>query len=218
LPEPTLARLPIYQRVASEWARRGESRIDSVNLGELAGATPTTVRRDLSYLGPLGTRGSGYDVAVLAAKIDEVLGQQLHFDVVVIGVGNLGRALVNSSNFLAHGAHIVGLYDVDPDLVGTPIGGHVVQSFASYDARAAVGIVCVPPDAAQAVADVLIAHDVPALLNFAPQVLNVPLGTVVRYVDFSIELQILLYHLKNGSGALGGGLLRSLPPVGLLAP
>ena len=76
--------------------------------------------------------------------------------------------------------------------------------------RATVAVICVPPEAAQEVADRLVAADVHALLNFAPQVLNVPLGTAVHYVDFSIELQILMYHLNNGTGPLGGGLLHSL--------
>jgi redox-sensing transcriptional repressor len=218
LPEPTLHRLPIYQRIAGEWAKRGERQIDSTNLGDLAGASSTTVRRDLSYLGPLGTRGAGYDPNVLFQKISEVLGSQLHYDVVVIGMGNLGRALVNSTSFLVHGAKIVGIYDCDPQVVGTRVGEHTVHAIEDGLESAAVGVICVPPEQAQIVAERLVASKVSAILNFAPQVLNVPLGTVVRYVDFSIELQIVMYHLTNGTGPLGGGILHTLgitPPVAL---
>src|ERR1035437_5517908 len=210
LSEPTISRLPVYQRIVEGWQRRGETSIDSRQISELAGVTATTVRRDLAGLGSLGTRGSGYEVDVLVERIGQALGHDRSYKVVVVGLGNLGRALVNSSNFLIRGANLAALYDSDPDIVGTELAGHVVRSIDDEMVSATVGVICVPPEAAQAVADQLVAADVHALLNFAPQVLNVPLGTAVHYVDFSIELQILMYHLNNGTGPLGGGLLHSL--------
>ena len=210
LSEPTIARLPVYRRIAEGWALRGLSRIDSRQIGELAGVTATTVRRDLAGLGSFGTRGAGYDVAVLSERIAEALGHDRQYDVVVVGIGNLGRALVNSSNFLIRGARLAALYDVDPEVVGTRVAGHLVQPLADPIAPATVGVICVPPQSAQEVADRLVGADIHALLNFAPQVLTVPIGTAVHYVDFSIELQILMYHLNNGTGPLGGGLLHSL--------
>jgi redox-sensing transcriptional repressor len=210
LSEPTISRLPVYQRIVEGWQQRGETSIDSRQISELAGVTATTVRRDLAGLGSLGTRGSGYEVDVLVARIGEALGHDRSYEVVVVGLGNLGRALVNSSNFLIRGAHLAALYDRDPSIVGQAIAGHVVRSIDEEMVPATVGVICVPPEAAQAVADKLVEADVHALLNFAPQVLTVPLGTAVHYVDFSIELQILMYHLNNGTGPLGGGLLHSL--------
>jgi redox-sensing transcriptional repressor len=210
LSEPTIARLPVYQRIAESWARRGLNRIDSQQIGELAGVTATTVRRDLAGLGSFGTRGAGYDVKVLGERIGEALGHDREYDVVVVGIGNLGRALVNSSNFLIRGARLAAIYDIDPEVVGTRVAGHVVQSISEPIATATVGVICVPASAAQSVADRLVGADVHALLNFSPQVVTVPIGTAVHYVDFSIELQILMYHLNNGTGPLGGGLLHSL--------
>jgi redox-sensing transcriptional repressor len=210
LSEPTIARLPVYQRIAEGWLARGETRIDSQQIGQLAGVTATTVRRDLAGLGTLGTRGTGYDVAVLNERIGEALGHDREYDVVVVGLGNLGRALVNSSNFLIRGARLAALYDVDPHVVGTEVAGHVVRHLDELRGPATVGVLCVPASAAQDVADRLVAANVHALLNFSPQVLRVPLGTAVHYVDFSIELQILMYHLNNGTGPLGGGVLHSL--------
>jgi len=210
LSEPTIARLPVYQRIAEGWMRRGQSRIDSQQIGELAGVTATTVRRDLAGLGSIGTRGSGYDVKVLNDRIAEALGHDREYDVVVVGIGNLGRALVNSSNFLIRGARLAALYDIDPAVVGTTVAGHVVQPLDELTESATVAVICVPASAAQAVTDRLVGADIHALLNFSPQVLTVPLGTAVHYVDFSIELQILMYHLNNGTGPLGGGLLHSL--------
>lgn len=210
LSEPTIARLPVYQRIAENWLARGLSRIDSKQIGELAGVTATTVRRDLAGLGSLGTRGSGYTISVLIERIGEALGHDNRYDVVVVGIGNLGRALVNSDNFLVRGAQLAALYDSDPAIIGTEVAGLIVKSIDEPIVHATVGVLCVPAKAAQSVADRLVEADIHALLNFAPQVITVPLGTAVHYVDFSIELQILMYHLNNGTGPLGGGVLHSL--------
>jgi len=210
LSEPTISRLPVYQRIAEGWLVRGQNRIDSRQIADLAGVTATTVRRDLAGLGTLGTRGAGYDVGVLKDRIGEALGHDRKYDVIVVGLGNLGRALVNSTNFLIRGAQLAALYDVDPGVVGTEIAGHVVRPWSDPIVPATVGVICVPPSAAQEVADKLVKAKIRGLLNFAPQVINTPLGTAVHYVDFSIELQILMYHLNNGTGPLGGGLLHSL--------
>jgi redox-sensing transcriptional repressor len=210
LSEPTISRLPVYQRIVEGMIARGQVRVDSRQLGELAGVTATTVRRDLAGLGSLGTRGAGYALDTLALRIGEALGHDQRFGVVVVGIGNLGRALVNSSNFLTRGAQLVALYDRDPLVVGTEVAGHVVGDLDEGVQTATVGVICVPAGSAQEVADHLVAAGFRALLSFSPQVLNVPLGVAVHYVDFSIELQILVYHLMNGTGPLGGGVLHSL--------
>lgn len=210
LPEPTVARLPIYQRIAREWLRRGRDRIDSPTLGRLAGVAAATVRRDLAGLGPIGTRGAGYDTETLERQLSLALGRDRRAEVIVVGVGNLGRALANAPAFEAAGFRVAGLYDVNPAIVGQRVGEWEVQDFNGPLAPADLAILCVPAEAAQAAADRLVDHEVHAILNFAPQVLAVPLGTAVRYVDFSIELQILAYQLANGTGPLGGGVLHTL--------
>ena len=210
LSEPTISRLPVYQRIAESWESRGRVAIDSSQLGELAGVTPTTVRRDLAALGSFGLRGSGYDVSTLRERIADALGHDREYGVVVVGIGNLGRALVNSSNFLTRGANLVGVYDKDPSVIGTEVAGLLVQDLASPIVSATVAVLCVPPAEAQAVADRLVEQGIRAFLNFAPQVIALPPGCAVHYVDFSIELQILMYHVNNGTGPLGGGVLHSL--------
>jgi redox-sensing transcriptional repressor len=146
----------------------------------------------------------------LTERIAEALGHDRHYDVVVVGIGNLGRALVNSSNFLIRGARLAALYDNDPSVIGQMVGGHEVRALSDPISPATVGVICTPASAAQDVADRLVGAEIHAILNFAPQVVTVPLGTAVHYVDFSIELQILMYHLNNGTGPLGGGVLHSL--------
>jgi redox-sensing transcriptional repressor len=210
LADPTVARLPIYQRITQEWIRRGRARIDSPTLGRLAGVAPATVRRDLSGLGPVGTRGSGYDTATLNQCLESALGHDETFDVIVIGAGNLGRALVSSSTFLSSGASLVGLYDVSPAVVGTIVNGRPVEHFADELAPASLAVLCVPAEDAQGAADRLVDHEIRAILNFAPQVISVPAGVAVRYVDFSIELEILHYQLTHHTGPLAGGVLHAL--------
>jgi redox-sensing transcriptional repressor len=152
----------------------------------------------------------------LISTIEKVLGYDRRYDVILIGAGNLGRALANTPNFLLAGGRLVGIYDNSPDVVGTSVAGQVVAAFDGPLAEANLAVMCVPASAAQEVADRLVAHGIHGILNFAPQVVNVPIGTAVRYVDFSIEMQILAYQLTNGTGPLGGGLLHALgvtPPI-----
>ena len=139
LSEPTIARLPVYQRIAESWAL-ARTKVDSQQIGELAGVTATTVRRDLAGLGSFGTRGAGYDVRSSIEHIAEALGHDRLYDVVVVGIGNFGRALVNSSNFLIRGAQLVALYDVDPNVVGHEIAGsrgEVARAIRSSPRRSA---------------------------------------------------------------------------------
>ncbi len=181
----------------------GRTRVDSVSLAERAGVTATTVRRDLAGLGTLGTRGSGYDVVPLREALAEALGQDRSCEVIVLGAGNLGRALVNSASFLPQGAVLLGIYDQDDAVVGTEVGSHRVTSVAGGIPHADVAVLCVPASAAQAVADECVEVGIRALLNFAPRVLTVPPGTVVHDVDLSIALQVLLYRLHHGGGFWG---------------
>ena len=197
LSDPTIGRLPLYQRIVDEFARNGVDRIESVTIAERTGVTATTVRRDLAGLGPFGTRGAGYDVAQLNERISVALGHDRSYTVVLVGIGNLGQALINSSNFLIRGATLAGLYDADPAIVGTTIAGHVVRSIEEPLMPATVGVICTPAAVAQGVADRMVAAHIPAILNFSPSVLQVPIGTKVQYVDLSIELQVLVFHLLN---------------------
>jgi redox-sensing transcriptional repressor len=214
LPEPTIARLPIYQRIADELVRRSIDTISSEDLGRLAGVSAATVRRDLSSIGPFGTRGSGYDTAHLSRRTAELLGSHTSYPTVIAGIGNLARALINSALF-GEAATIVALYDVDPAVVGTTVGGLIVGRLAEEDGSSfveppAIGILTVPGGAAQDVADGFCDMGIRALMTFSPRVLEVPPHVTVRYVDVSIELQILAYHLEHGRGPMNGGLLHTL--------
>jgi len=214
LPEPTIARLPIYLRIAEDCVRTGGSTISSEELARSAGVNAAKVRKDLSLLGSLGTRGTGYDAAQLVGAIDNLLGAALDWPVVIAGVGKLGRALINARGFLTGGYRLVGLADADPAVIGEQIGDHVVMTFdelaRTLEAPPAIGVITTPSHAAQAAAEQLVKLGARSLLNFAPCVLELPDGVRVRYVDLSIELQILSYHATRATEGLQPGVISTV--------
>ncbi len=171
-------------------------------MAELAGVLGAKIRKDLSYLGTHGTRGVGYDVEHLKHQIRLELGLTRDWAVVIVGIGNLGRALANYGGFGERRFQVVGLFDVDPDKVGTPVDGHMVEPMtvlasAVAERNASIGIIATPAHAAQEVADALAAAGVRSILNFAPAVLKAPAGVEVRRVDLSTELQVLTFYLAR---------------------
>jgi redox-sensing transcriptional repressor len=199
IPEATVLRLPVYQRILAELERAGASTVSSEQLATLARVNAAKVRKDLSLLGSFGTRGSGYEPGFLIAQIDRALGVDANWSVAIVGIGNLGRALTNSAGFASRGCQITSLFDVDPAVVGEEIRGMTVRhmdELASLRAadRPDIGVIATPGWAAQQVADLLVRARVTSLLNFAPRVLNVPPTVQLRYVDLSIELQVLGFY------------------------
>jgi len=194
-----VARLPVYQRILEELLRSGTSTVSSELLGAAAQLNAAKVRKDLSLLGSFGTRGSGYDVAFLVEQIDRQLGLDREWAVVIAGIGNLGRALARSQGFAARNFRVAALVDTDPDIIGEQIDGVVVRHPDALPAimkevPLAIGVITTPGPVAQRVADLLVDAGVRSLLNFAPQVLEVPAGILLRYVDLSIELQVMSFY------------------------
>ncbi|KAA1397179.1 REX family transcriptional regulator [Aeromicrobium sp. Root236] len=205
IPDATVARLPVYLRALNALTEQGVSTCSSNDLAENAGVNPAKLRKDLSYLGSYGTRGVGYDVEYLRYQIAREIGQTQDWDVVIVGVGNLGSALSAYQGFSTRGIRVAALVDADPKRVGTTISGITVSSLddlpAIVEERAiSIGIIATPGTAAQEVADRLVAAGVTSILNFAPALVQVPDGVDVRKVDLSIELQILAYHEQRKAG------------------
>lgn len=211
IPEATVLRLPVYQRILTELVRAGTRTVSSEQLAELARVNAAKVRKDLSLLGSFGTRGSGYEPGFLIAQIDRALGIDENWSVAVVGIGNLGRALTNSAGFASGSCQVTSLFDVDPGVVGEEIRGIKVRHMDEIATlRAAecpdIGVITTPGWAAQGVADLLVRTGVTSLLNFAPRVLHVPAHVHVRYVDLSIELQVLgFYRARQDASARAGG-------------
>jgi redox-sensing transcriptional repressor len=209
IPEATVVRLPIYQRILSELLRGGASTVSSEQLAGLARVNAAKVRKDLSLLGSFGTRGTGYDAAFLVAQIDRALGADRDWPVVIVGIGNLGRALVNSEGFSSRGFRVAALFDVSPAVVGCQVGPVTVRHLdqlgeMARTERPAIGVIAAPAPAAQEVADALVAIGVRSILNFAPRVLNVPADVQLRYVDLSIELQVMSFYQSRQADEVEG--------------
>ncbi|KOX09374.1 redox-sensing transcriptional repressor Rex [Micromonospora profundi] len=221
LPEATVARLPEYLRALHNLADAGHETVSSEGLSAAAGVNSAKLRKDLSHLGSYGTRGVGYDVALLIEQIEYVLGLTQRRAVALVGVGNLGHALAGYDGFAGRGFRIVALLDADPSRVGEEINGLTVRHVDELPAVAAaeslaIGVIATPAAAAQSVADQLVAVGVTSILNFAPCVLSVPEGVDVRKVDLAIELQILSFHEHRKASlialpATGGSALTALP-------
>lgn len=207
IPEPTVVRLPVYRRILSELLAENARNVHSEQLGQLARVNAAKVRKDLSLLGSFGTRGTGYDVAFLLGQIDRALGAEDDWPVVVVGIGNLGTALVNSEGFSTRGFRIFALFDADPAVVGATVGGLLVRHVdalaeVSDLGGSAIGVVATPAAAAQEVTDALVDAGVSVILNFAPQVLNVPPHVLLRHVDLGAELQVLsFFQLRRRADA-----------------
>lgn len=207
VPEATVARLPIYLRALAGLADGGTATCSSDELATFAGVKAAKLRRDLSYLGSYGTRGVGYDVAVLRHHIARELGVATVWDVVIVGAGNLGTALSTYAGFDSRGINIAAVFDTDPERIGAELAGLPVQPFAELtqvirDGGICIAVIATPGPTAQQVAEALVEAGISSILNFAPVVLQVPESVEVRKVDLSIELQILAYHEQRNAAGL----------------
>ncbi len=199
IPDATVARLPVYLRALAALGEVGTSTCSSNDLAERAGVSPAKLRKDLSHLGSYGTRGVGYDVEYLSYQIGRALGQAQEWNVVIVGVGNLGSALSSYQGFSSRGICVAGLVDIDPSRIGSVVSGVTVTALDDLEALVArqsvsIGVIATPGASAQAVADRLVEAGITSILNFAPALVQVPSGVDVRKVDLSVELQILAYH------------------------
>lgn len=204
IPDATVSRLPIYQRVLGELQARGVPTVSSEYLADLAGVNAAKARKDLSFLGSYGIRGVGYEVDYLLFQIRHALGLTQQWPVAIVGVGNLGRALADYAGFTTRGFPVAALFDDDPAKISTEHVGIEIRPLEDLATQVAerdiaIAVIATPSEGAQRVADLLVAAGVNSILNFAPAVLTVPDGVRLRQVDLSVELQILSFHQQRMS-------------------
>jgi redox-sensing transcriptional repressor len=205
LSRASVGRLSLYLRRLEELLREGTTLVSSSALGDSLGVTDAQVRKDLASVGNLGHPGIGYAASELVSAIRRVLGIDREWAVALVGVGNLARALLRYRGFRERGFRIVALFDADPAKVGERVDDLVI--YAPEDmgrviaaTGAELGVLSVPSEASQAVADALIAAGIRGLLNFAPQVLRVPPGVSVVSVDLTVQLEHLAFLVQMGRG------------------
>ena len=201
IPPATVKRLPLYLQCLDQ-IDSDSIGISSKDLADLAKVNDAQVRRDLSYLGTLGTRGVGYDIKTLRNQLQLELGLVEGWSAVIVGVGNLGSALAHYGGFKDKGFGVVGLFDDDPKKINSQVAGLVVTPLNKMEEyckkyNVAIGIIATPGEYAQGVADQLIDCGVRSILNFAPVLLKNVKDVQIRSVDLSQELQILSYYLDR---------------------
>ena len=199
VPEATVARLPVYLRGLAALANDGIETVSSEQLAAIAGVNAENVRKDLSILGSYGKRGVGYEVDFLIEQIRRVLGAGDSVSVVIVGAGNLGRALTYYGGFASGGFPIKGLVDSSPEVIGQEVAGITVEPFEKLKDvvqknSCTLGIIATPATAAQLVADQLFDAGIYSILNFAPGFVAVPESVTLRKVDLATELHILAFH------------------------
>lgn len=206
IPEVSVRRLPVYLRVLTELAEQQVEVVSSAELARRTGFSSEQIRKDLAYFGAFGTRGVGYHTELLRTRIRQILGLDRDVRAALVGAGNLGTALARYVLTRDHGVRIVAIFDSDPRRVGAEIAGVPVRpaeqledACRRLDVR--IGIIAVPAQAAQQVAERLARAGVVALLNFAPVRLRVEPPVHVQDVDLSLALQSLAYYAAAGSAA-----------------
>ena len=206
-PKAVVGRVSLYLRQLESFQRQGHTTISSSQLGAALAINNAQVRKDLAFFGQFGYPGIGYRIEELTAALRRILGIDRDWPLALVGLGNLGLALLRYRGFRSRGFHIVALFDNDPQKVGRSHDGLVVEPIEAMaktlPARnVSLGVLSVPAEAAQGVADQMVACGILGILNFAPVPLNVPPTVSVVAVDLSVQLEHLAYKVQNTQGGI----------------
>lgn len=202
VPDVVVLRLPLYVRALSQLLATGGAVVSSQQLGALLQMTPAQIRKDLNYFGRFGKQGRGYNVRFLYDELRQILGLDRKWSACLIGVGNLGQAIINYPGFAPEGINISAAFDSDAEMVGQSIGDLAVKPMSALrktieGEEIAIGIVAVPAIQAQSVIDALIETGVQGILNYAPIAPYVPMGVVLRNIDPVLSLQSMTFYLMQ---------------------
>jgi redox-sensing transcriptional repressor len=200
----SVGRLSLYLRRLESISQTERDTVSSVELAKDIGVTDAQVRKDLAALGSLGQPGIGYPVRELIAAIRKILGLDRTWAVALVGVGNLARALLRFRGFQQRGFRIVALFDSDPDKTDQVVDGLKIHPMSAIPdvvsaTGAEFGLLTVPPEAAQTVADQLVAAGIHGVLNFAPTVLHLPAHVSLVSVDLTVQLEQLAFLVQLAS-------------------
>jgi redox-sensing transcriptional repressor len=200
IPDIVIGRLPTYLQALSHLTAEDKEITSSQELGDRLGISPAQIRKDLSHFGEFGKQGTGYSIPFLRNKLCEILQVDKAWDVIVVGAGNLGRAVADYGGFIGRGFNIAAVFDSDPAKVGQPLGRSTVQDIQEMPHAIErygwqIAIVAVPATAAQGVAEILVESGIRSILNYAPITLAVPAGVRVQNIDPVASLQRMTYYL-----------------------
>ncbi|MEE8856751.1 MAG: redox-sensing transcriptional repressor Rex [Lactobacillus sp.] len=202
IPKATAKRLPLYYRYLLLLNDEGKDKVSSTELAEAVQVDSASIRRDFSYFGALGKRGYGYDVKNLLSFFKKILNQDTLTNVALVGVGNLGHALLNYNFKRSNNIRISCAFDINPEITGKIMQGVPVYSMEEMkkqiaDQQIRIAILTVPQSTAQKTADEMIEAGIKGIMNFTPIRLSAPSGVRVQNVDLATELQTLIYFLDS---------------------
>jgi len=203
IPRATIKRLALYVQVLETLKREGAEVISSELLAKACDVNPSQIRKDLAYFGGFGVRGVGYYVQELITSIKQSLGVDRIWRAALVGVGNLGKALLRHQEFRRRSFHIVGIFDCDPFKIGEEIGGiEVICSKRLHEKvgelGVEIGLITTPPERAQRAANYLIEAGIKGIVNFAPARITAPDNVCVEYVDFFHHLYNVAFNITLG--------------------
>jgi len=202
IPEGVIERLPTYLSVLIQLRQDGCYTVSSARLGELTGINPAQIRRDLTHFGSFGKRGVGYEIVMLVDKIQRILGSDHTHRIILVGAGHLGAAVAAYSGLRTRGFVVAAIMDNDPAKIGSRIGDIIVQDVADMERvirqqSIRIGVIAVPPEAAQQVADQMAAAGIRVILNYTSTVVRVPPEVRLHNTDPVRELLHTLYYLAR---------------------
>ena len=200
IPDIIIGRLPVYLRALQQLSEKGILTTSSQELGEIIGISAAQIRKDISQFGEFGKQGTGYSIPFLIERLRDILKVDRVWEVVIIGMGDIGHALARYNGFANRGFHINMVFDNDPKKISQKVGDYEILDTASLaeklkQTKIKIAMLAVPATSAQETADQLVKAGIKAILNYAPISLNVPRGVRVQYIDPATHLQRMTYYL-----------------------
>jgi redox-sensing transcriptional repressor len=200
IPDIIIGRLPVYLRALQQLSEKGILTTSSQELGEIIGISAAQIRKDISQFGEFGKQGTGYSIPFLIERLRDILKVDRGWEVVVVGMGDIGHALARYNGFANRGFHIKMVFDNDPQKIGQKVGDYEIFDTALLgeklkQSKIKIAMLTVPATAAQETTDQLVKAGIKAILNYAPTSLNVPHNVHVQYIDPVIHLQRMTYYL-----------------------
>ncbi|MEA1884669.1 MAG: redox-sensing transcriptional repressor Rex [Thermotogota bacterium] len=203
IPKPVARRLAIYYRVLKEHNKNGAETVSSSYLGRILDLKPSQIRKDLSYFGGFGKRGTGYNVIDLMKSIEKILGIDRHWNVLIIGAGRIGRALANYPGLVQDGFTVKGIVDVSEKKIGKTIDEQLtienVEEMEKIirERKIDIGVLCVPSEVAQKVLNSVVQYGVKSIVNFVPKRLKTPKDVMIEDVQISLSFKALSFRMVN---------------------
>lgn len=200
IPDIIIGRLPVYLRALQQLSEKGILTTSSQELGEIIGISAAQIRKDISQFGEFGKQGTGYSVPFLIERLRDILNVNRVWEVVIVGMGDIGHALARYNGFTNRGFHINMVFDNDPQKVGQKAGEYEILDTAVMAEKVKqnkikIAMLTVPAATAQELTDQLVKAGIKAILNYAPTSLNVPSHVHVQYIDPATHLQRMTYYL-----------------------